>query len=676
MLRHSVRILTAAACVALLGAFTAAAVTGAFAQASAMQPTGAKPTSRPSDSGIIETRRDGEAIEDRVERLEKEAEAALNNCDEAAFWAARRALIEEVVHVVKRLRVYGDPASAAYQRELRSEWSRYLVDIAFWQYIRPPDCLRTAPGQAQLVPLPEQPALQPRSYGTTGDWKFVIGEVCSANPELAACTQSNTPSVNLAADSGTSCTYTSSLPSRLPLIPINDGGPSISPQTPASGTPSSPPPGAAASADASPPPGEPVLGPGQAERLADIFFPSKSGRPRPAGPTVLPPGSSPPPSGPGTSLDPSTWTPGPPGGIPPDAAQADGTDVSPELVEWLKNELDQLIEKNRQRQAGQDNSARPGSAPPAPAASASTSSAPTSSDAPPAAADKPATTAEPAGTPTWIGPVPKSPFTTKLTSQSDTLPAGTPPASTDAPPPSTSPPPASTSTPPASTSQSSAPSTPIPVAGAPTPDAPREIQVTIHFKLNVANLPQAEVPKTAEGHIAGLLVDAPPLPGKPGTSASQTAQTIGAGQDALRCRAGADGSCTVSQKPGGVTGPGTAAGSYRIDVPVSQTAGGIIETTGSKTEPNLTGPPGLNVIGQAFAVGPRTFMRVGFAQAFGLSVDPQAFFQARFGDKYKIDFCFDEAPMGAHGIASSMLNSELPAAAIELRLSHRPRSSK
>jgi hypothetical protein len=393
--------------------------------------------------------------------------------------------------------------------------------------------------------------------------------------------------------------------------------------------------------------------------------------------------------------------------------QPDGTYVSPETIDWLKNELDQLIEKNRQRQAGRADSATPaatdkpattaeptgtpswigtvpstsftpkityesellpGSAPPAPTVPTPPSSAPAGADAP-AATDKPATTAEPAGTPTWIGPVRSSPFKPKVTFESD-LPGGAPPASTGTPPTSTSPPPASTSTPPASSPPGATASTPAPVGSAPTPGAPQEIQITIHFKLNVANLPQAEVPKTAEGHIAGLLVDVPALPGKAGTTAARTAQDIGAGQDALRCRAGTDGLCTVSQKLGGQVAPGTVAGSYRIDVPVSQTAGGVIETTGSKTEPNLTGPPGLNVVGQTFAVGPRSFTRVSFAQPFGLSVDPQAFFHARFGDTYKIDFCFDEAPAGAHAIASSVLNSELPAAAIKLPLSFPSRSSR
>ena len=92
--------------------------------------------------------------------------------------------------------------------------------------------------------------------------------------------------------------------------------------------------------------------------------------------------------------------------------------------------------------------------------------------------------------------------------------------------------------------------------------------------------------------------------------------------------------------------------------------------------PDLTAPAGLYVTAQPFRVGERTFTRLSFAQPFVLSVKPDLLFQQRFGDKFKIDFCFDEAPMGAHGVASGILDSELPAASINLSLSIRPRDAR
>ncbi len=551
--------------------------------------------------------------------------------------------------------------------------------------IRFEPCTRTSPGVAlpgpatedkqvgTLVPLPDQPALQPRSYDTGGNWRFVIGDECSANPAPAFCALPFSPSVNLASDSGVSCTYADGTPARLPLTPVSNGSQqaAASPQLPASPSAGSTP------RDSSP---RELSEAEQANALADIFFSAGPGSG--AGWVMLPPGSTPPPSGPANSDDPSTWASAPPGGIPADALQSDGTYVSPATVDWLKTELDRLLEASRQRTAGKADAGTAESTPPAPAVPAS--------GPPPAAADKPATTAgPPAGGPVWIGPVPNSSYTPGISSKmtSDPPPAGASPSSTTAPsstPADTpsapaNPPPVSTTTSPSSTPPDTPRSSTDP--NAPVPDDPQEIRVTIHFKLNVAALPQTEPPKTVEGSIAGLLVDVPALPGPPGTTRTRAAETVGAGQPALRCRNDGSGKCTATQRsgpPGNAPGSGTRPSlkHYRIDVPIMQTAGGVIETTGNKAAPDLTAPAGLYVTAQPFQVGERTFTRLGFAQPFGLSVRPDQLFQQRFGDKYKIDFCFDEAPMGAHGVASDILDSELPAASIKLSLSIRPRDAR
>jgi hypothetical protein len=702
-----------------------------------------------------------------IDWLTKQAADALARCDEASFnfWkAGLRSVAQWVMHqnnrsfnTLEERYLRSAPLERTLirpllvmQNDLLSQWNLYHLAIRNWEYVAPVPCPpATAPGQVLLVPLPDQPTLQQRTSQSDGDFKFVQG------------TQFGTLSVNLAADSGISCTYTGGVSTRLPLVPLAPGGVSMAPDTPpggappanpggtsivpntpaAGGTPDSPtttaPPGASSPAgtqtattpqspggnntDTSPP------APGSAQDLlnqevADIFFPPRSSprspprsSPRPV--VLLPPGSSPPPPGPATSDDPSTWSTAPPGGHPPDAVQPDGTYVSPETIEWFRNELDKLPRQSGQAAPTPPDQKAPKSTSPAPSSSPE-SSAPPSATARPqgrepslvasqlladilsgkdvtlfgsppmteknpeaATSDKPGSSAElPAGAPTWIGPVPSGTFTPKITSRPETLGDSMPPPPAGTPAPLTD-------TPPASTAPMGAPSAPSPVASVPDTGAQQEIQVTVYFKPKLADLPQGEIPKTTEGHIAGLFVEAPALPGPPGSAPTQAMQNTGASSGVWRCRDDGSWSCTMGEslaRPSGDAGTNLGLSNtkkglnshYQIDVPVSQTAGGVIETTGSKTEPNLTAPAGLNVTGQTFAVGPRTFTRLSFAQPFGLGIDPNAHFQQRFGEKYKIDFCYDEAPMGPHAIASSVLNSELPAAAIKLRLSSRPRSSK
>jgi hypothetical protein len=278
-----------------------------------------------------------------------------------------------------------------------------------------------------------------------------------------------------------------------------------------------------------------------------------------------------------------------------------------------------------------------------------------------------------------------------------------------------------------------------------------QIQVTIHFKANMAELKdgQTAIAPTLETNLSKVLSDAPALPGPAGTQPTQTARNAGAANDPSSCKSGADGTCTTTVSypyldppviPGGPTGflrlrprdqctdapdgactmtgdglsracipqPGGGCGglppadgrgrmyypymgdkSYtkpldfklNIDVPVSQTSGGVIETTGGNTKPDLTlpagTPAGVNVTGTPFTSGDgKTYVRLAFSQPFGLNFPFDQTFQQRFGDKYKIDVCFDEAPMGAHAIASSVLNSELPAAAIRLRVSARSQGGR
>ena len=116
---------------------------------------------------------------------------------------------------------------------------------------------------------------------------------------------------------------------------------------------------------------------------------------------------------------------------------------------------------------------------------------------------------------------------------------------------------------------------------------------------------------------------------------------------------------------------GKTGQTYRVDYDLPQTSGGVAETTGRPTEPDVTTgtPGGAKVIREAFKIGERTFVRLAYEQPHGLDHDFAEQFKPIFGDKYEEDDCRDKQPgppLGMEPRSYGSLNRELPETTIKL----------
>jgi hypothetical protein len=255
-----------------------------------------------------------------------------------------------------------------------------------------------------------------------------------------------------------------------------------------------------------------------------------------------------------------------------------------------------------------------------------------------------------------------------------------------------------------------APPPETPVAGAPSSPEPPPEQVTIP---PVANTPP--VTNTPPGTPIIIFVKAtqsvlegqPQGTGLPGYNTavfpafkpelpftageSQTAQQdSGFDKDPVKCTTGQGGECKLEldastlndygigvNLEAGVTLNSRLGSNYRLDYSVPQTAGGVVETTGLNVIPDIQAglPNRVNVAPEAFNIGDRSFLRLGFNQPFGLNYDLDNHYTKLFGDRpviYIIDFCRDKQPgppLGTQPVSFSLLNRALPEATLRLRLS-------
>ena len=85
---------------------------------------------------------------------------------------------------------------------------------------------------------------------------------------------------------------------------------------------------------------------------------------------------------------------------------------------------------------------------------------------------------------------------------------------------------------------------------------------------------------------------------------------------------------------------------YRIDYDLPQTSGGVAETTGKPTEPDVkTGTPeSAQVTYEEFKIGDRTFVRLVYEQPYGENHDFDEQFKPIFGESYEQDDCRDKQP--------------------------------
>ena len=247
---------------------------------------------------------------------------------------------------------------------------------------------------------------------------------------------------------------------------------------------------------------------------------------------------------------------------------------------------------------------------------------------------------------------PETPTAPADTPKTPTVPPDTPPVTTsDAPPVTT------TDTPPVATT-----------------DTPTEIPDTVFVKATEAVLEGQPAGQPVPGQVVKLL----PVekPGLPGDQPSRAAQDTGFDKSPVQCTTEANGECRAALARGErqvyklpTRGSSTAKQSYRVDVSLQQVSGGVLETTGARTKPDLLNTPvGARVVGGDIKIGDRTFLRVrAYADAGAVLSLREKF--GRDAAKYDEDICRDKQPgppLGLQPSSFSAISRDLPEASLRL----------
>jgi hypothetical protein len=211
------------------------------------------------------------------------------------------------------------------------------------------------------------------------------------------------------------------------------------------------------------------------------------------------------------------------------------------------------------------------------------------------------------------------------------------------------------------------PETPTPTALPDQPQTTERIPDNIFVKASETALEGGQSGQPIEGQVVKLFSkEKPALPG------TRTADDSGFDKGPVECTTGRDGACKmqVPAEDRAVYGlAGGAPKNYRLDFNTPQQSGGVIETTGMKTKPDLSRlPRGVEATVGEFAIGNRTFMRLSFRSAAGAAAATQQLSRA-FGDKYWEDDCRTKKPGppdGSQPSSFSALNNDLPALTVEL----------
>jgi hypothetical protein len=306
---------------------------------------------------------------------------------------------------------------------------------------------------------------------------------------------------------------------------------------------------------------------------------------------------------------------------------------------------------------------------------------PTTTDLP----SSPRTTPTPLTTPTAATTPTGTPATPSTTTPGQTPSSTTPetprtPTTADTTPRTTAetPPPRTPETPPTTTAE-----TPPPITTPETPPSTTTTETptdTLIVKANRKALEGMAIAQETAGQNVQTAKLLPKKPDHPRPGETKTARDTGFDKPPVQCTTGASGECraAIPQDDREVYNLPVLVGrpkqTYRMDVDIRQASGGVIETTGQRTKPDLTGTPrGVDVSGSDFKIGNRTFTRV---QSY---VDEGAIFslQAKFarGANFELDHCRDKefrchdlqpSPSGMQPIAFSATNNDLPSAIVKL----------
>lgn len=179
---------------------------------------------RPSDTGLVLNPAPTEWPEDIIDRFNKQAADALARCDEASFNFWKAALLA-MAQWVRNAHGLSERVGPTYS--LTQDWARYAQEVSEWQFVRGPKCpgMASGTGQATLVPLPEQPTLQPRTFQGDGNYNFVQGLV----------------GANVSVDSQADCEFSAATPALTVLFPVDQLGYPMLPISDAPTTPGDPP---------------------------------------------------------------------------------------------------------------------------------------------------------------------------------------------------------------------------------------------------------------------------------------------------------------------------------------------------------------------------------------------------------------------------------------------------
>ena len=619
MLRDSVRILAAAACFALVGAFMVTAV---------VTPAVATTPVRPSDTGLLISPPPPEWPEDIIDRFSKLAADALANCNEPVFnfW---RAALRSMVSWVKRHHASNWP--------LFPDWQRYLDEVISWQFVRPPACPPAAAGtgQALLVPLPEQPALQPRTFQGDGNFNFVHGMI----------------GTNVSTDNQSDCEFSTATPALTVLLPVDASG---NPLLPLRDAPASP--------------GGPVTASNPPSGSEAPTAAPTTAKPTPPTETSKPPGETAPASDPPTTAGgdkPIYIGPIPPGTLPglPKAGVSSGEyapspGASLEPIPAPSGDTPKTTAPGDTKKDGQPTNLEPGSKPPTAAPG----------DAP--------KTATPASIALWQHAAHGEPLGSSATPEEikkwwDGL------------KPSQDPPP------PADDSilneidevpviSSNAPPKPDPNAGG---------VITIAFKATPAAIQAGLEGKEQTSDLVMLTALEPAMPTK--DKSTKATQDKDFDKKALKCALGKDKECTVRLDPAEAATLGIPAEGpriYQVFVTPSKTASGVIEKPAGAlavTPPAI--PPGAQVTQSDFKIGDQEFSRIDVTGSDAAMALVMASYSKAYGPLFTINFCREkkltrclaEEARSPHAAPASVgaMQSELPHETIKLAPDARVKSA-
>jgi hypothetical protein len=203
---------------------------------------------------------------------------------------------------------------------------------------------------------------------------------------------------------------------------------------------------------------------------------------------------------------------------------------------------------------------------------------------------------------------------------------------------------------------------------------PPPIPDTVFVKAKESVLQGEPTGKPLQGQTVKLLPpDKPDLPGRPET---KTAHDTGFDKPPAQCTTGTDGDCKINVPPEEretynlPSRPNRPRQNYRVDLDVRQTTGGIVETTGGLSVPDLDGAKsGVYVDGNNFKIGDRTFTRIQSRSDAGTNVSLRESFD-KPGQKYEDDTCREKQPGPPFGMRPgswSALNHDLPEASLSIR---------